>query len=106
MPKKYQAFDPFQTLSDEHHRVLVHGQRGLLELSPAAPGILRVRASRRRHLPAPASLALSSAQPLPPDYQLRPAKTGAYLSQPGLGLQIGFEPLRLAVVRPEVSAEA
>src|SRR5260221_3563210 len=106
MPKQFQAFDPFQTLTDEHHRVLVHSQRGLLELSPAAPGVLRVRAGRRRSLPAPASQALASPPPQPPAYQLRPGAAGALFSQPGLALQISFEPLRLAVVRPEAPAQA
>ena len=106
MPKQFQAFDPFQTLTDEHNRVLLQGQRGLLELSPAAPGVLRVRATWRRRLPAPASLAITDPQPLPPSFELRPAADGARFSQPGLGLQITFEPLRLAMVRPEAPGEA
>ena len=106
MPKQYQTFDPFQTLTDEHQRVLLQGQRGLVELCPAAPGVLRVRAGRRRSLPAVASLALASPQPLPPVYQLRPNGAGAHFSQPGLGLQITFEPLRLAVVRPDTTKGA
>ena len=106
MPKQFQAFDPFQTLTDEHQRVLLQGQRGLMELSPAAPGVLRVRAGRRRSLSPSASLALARPQPLPPAYQLRPNSAGASFSQPGLGLRIAFEPLRLAVVRPETSKDA
>ena len=71
MPKEYQAFDPFQTLTNEQQRVLLQGQRGLLELSPAAPGVLRVRAGRRRSLPSSVSVALATPAPLPPDYHLR-----------------------------------
>ncbi len=103
MPTKFQAFDPFQTLTDEHDRVLLQCQRGLIELSPAAPGVLRVRAGRRRNLPTVASLALASPLPPPPPYQLRPASAGARFSQPGLSLDIAFEPLRLSIARSEAA---
>ncbi len=96
----FQTLDPFQTLTDEHQRVRLQGKHGLVELSPAAPGVLHVRAGRRRALPATASLALAGAQLPAPAYQLRPSAGGASFSQPGLMLQITFEPLRLSVARP------
>jgi alpha-glucosidase len=99
MPKTFQPLDPFQSLADAHDRVLLQCRRGLVELRPVAPGVMRVRAGRRHRLPAAASLALTSPLPPPPAHQLKPAAAGARVSQLGLAVQIDFEPLRLAFAR-------
>src|SRR5579859_1225929 len=101
MPKTYRSFDPFQALRDERDHVLLQGQRGLVELRPIAPGVVRVRAGRRRALPTYSSLALSGPLPEPPAYQLQPAAGGVLLKQPGLSMQVDFEPLRLIATRQE-----
>src|SRR5690349_6132395 len=106
MPPAFQSFDPFQTLTDEQQRVQLQGRRGLIEVSPAAPGVLHVRAGGRRSLTKTDSLALAGPQTPAPAYQLRPSASGARFSQPGLNLQIAFEPLRLTVSRPEARPAA
>ena len=106
MPPTYRSFDPFQALHDAHDLVLIHCERGVIELKPTAPGIVRVRASRRRSLPAYASLALASPWPEPPAYQLKPAVAGAQIIQPDLSVRISFEPLRLVLARPGAAAGA
>jgi alpha-glucosidase len=96
----YRTFDPFQTLTDAHDRVLLHTGRGPIELTPTAPGVLRVRTSRRRRLPAYQSHAVLPAAGPAPESRLEPSATGTRLSFDGLALEISFEPVRLRLLRP------
>lgn len=100
MPKNYRPFAAFRALNHDHDRMTLQFERGLIELKPAALGVVRVRAARRRTLPAYESLALANDLPDPPAYRLKPAAAGAQFNQPGLTVQIEFEPLRLVFARP------
>ncbi|MCC7358760.1 MAG: DUF5110 domain-containing protein [Anaerolineales bacterium] len=101
----YRPFGPFETLAETPERALVHTGRGLLELTPAAPGVLRVRTSRKRRLPAYASAAVAALGDAPAS-KLEPTEGGARLSFDGLALEIGVDPLRLRLLRPDGAAAA
>ena len=106
MPITERPFEPFQKMTDEQDRVLIHSQRGVIEIMPAAPGVVRVRAGRRKQLPAYHSLALVEPQALAPApaYRLEPGEKCVRLRQDGLVVQVEFEPLRLTVERAGAAA--
>src|SRR5437870_2648300 len=97
MPLIYHPFGPFQALTQSPGQYVLHTRRGPIELTPTAPGVLRVRTSHRRRLPAYTSHAVL-AQPAAPPSQLEPSAEGARLSFDRLTLSLTFDPLRLQLL--------
>ncbi len=96
----YRHLGRFIALTDLGGSVLVRAERGLLELTPVAPGILRVRLARGRRLPPYESLAVCAPPAPAPAYELAPGASSTHLKAPGLNAVLAFEPARLHFARP------
>ncbi len=99
MPPSLRPFHALTAHAVGPDRLLLHTDRGPVELAPIAPGILRLRVGRGRRLPAYASLALQPLPP-PPAAEHRTAEGAHTFTLPGLAAHIQPEPFQLSFARP------
>jgi alpha-glucosidase len=81
--------------------LLLHADRGPIELTPIAPGVVRVRVGRNRRLPTYRSLALVEQAPPSTAFEHQPTERGHLLSAPGLSVVVQSDPFHLSFARSQ-----